>query len=361
MAKKSVAGMELAALLNEMQFLVKGKVSQIYHQDKKELILQLHAPGKGKKLVKVVPGKFMCLTDLKNPPLRPSGFCMQLRKHLSNAFIQRMYQKDAERIVVFELEKKGTYFLILELFSKGNIILTDGKYNIIGTLERQIWKDRVVKNKEKYVFPEEQINWKIMAQKQFSHIVSKSDKKNLATALATEINLGGVYAEEICRRANVEKDILPPNVTASDLKSLFMALQSIVKELQKPHGYFYRDQITPFPLTDLKHEKKVPTYNEAINTINPFQIVSPHEKRIAMLQGRIGQQEDAIQQLEKDIELQTKKGEVMYENYALLQQLQDIVSTMKQKLSWVEIGKELKKQTKITQVDLKLKKVVIDL
>ena len=42
MNKKSVASIELAALVNELQFLVKGKVSQIYHQDKKEVLLQFY-------------------------------------------------------------------------------------------------------------------------------------------------------------------------------------------------------------------------------------------------------------------------------------------------------------------------------
>jgi predicted ribosome quality control (RQC) complex YloA/Tae2 family protein len=360
MAKKSIAGVELTALVNELQFLVKGKVSQIYHQDKKELVLQLHAPGQGKRLLKIVPGKFLCLTDLKNPPLRPSGFCMQLRKYLSNAFIKKIYQKDAERIVIFELEKKGPYVMILELFSKGNIILTDEKYNIIGTLERQIWKDRVVKNKEKYVFPEPQVNWKEINITKFSSIISKSDRKNLATSLATELNLGGVYAEEICRLAGVDKDILPLYVAKGDLKKLFESLQKIQKKLFESQGYFYETEITPFALTNMKEVTKSKTYNEAINTLNPFQITSPYEKRISSLKNRVSQQEEAIMKLEKDIEKNTKKGEIIYENYALLQQLREIVVTMRTKLSWVEIGKELKKQKKITQVDLKLKKVVID-
>ncbi|HIJ10943.1 TPA: hypothetical protein HA278_02705, partial [Candidatus Woesearchaeota archaeon] len=75
MPKKSISSIELAAIVNELQILVKGKVSQIYHQEKKEILFQLHAVGKGKQLLKVIPGKYVCLTTQKNATLRPTGFC----------------------------------------------------------------------------------------------------------------------------------------------------------------------------------------------------------------------------------------------------------------------------------------------
>src|SRR3989344_7210493 len=176
MPKKSISSLELAALVNEMQFLVKGKIDQIYHQEKDQLLLQLHVPSKGKKLLKVIPGKFLSLTSAKETALKPSSFCMQLRKYLANAFIKNLYQKDSERIVIFELEKPETYFLIIELFSKGNIILTDKNYMIIAALENQEWKDRTVKPKEKYLFPPLEVNWKELSVKKLQSILKKSQK-----------------------------------------------------------------------------------------------------------------------------------------------------------------------------------------
>ena len=236
MKKKSISSLELAALISELQFLVKGKVSQIYHQEKTELLLQLHAPGEGKQLLKIVPGKLLCLTKNKNPPIRPSGFCMQLRKYLDNAFIKDIYQKDAERIVVFEFEKKGNFFLILELFSKGNIILTNDEYIIIGALEHQTWKDRTVKSKEKYIFPKPGINWKELEVSEFTNIIQKSDKKNLATTLATEVNLGGVYAEEVCNRAPVDKDKLAKDVNDKETKLIYSEIKELYRLIKNSRG-----------------------------------------------------------------------------------------------------------------------------
>ncbi|MBU0460576.1 MAG: NFACT family protein [Nanoarchaeota archaeon] len=359
--KKGLTSLELTAVMNELQFLVKGKISQIYHQEKKELILQLHAPGEGKQYLKIIPGKFLCLTSKKDAPLRPSGFCMQLRKYLSNAFIKNFYQKDAERIVVFELEKKEKYYLIIELYSKGNIILVDEEYNIIGLLERQIWKERIVQAKEKYVFPAVRVNWKELSEKELESILQKSEKKNLATSLATEAGLGGLYAEEVCKLAEVDKNCLPQEVDAKTPAVIIKSIKKIKKLIEEPAGFIYEEEITPFALLEKKEKKKTKTYNEAINTLNPFIVVSPYERRIGTLIGRVNQQEEAIKKQEERIELNTKKGELIYEKYTPLQKLLDIVKELRKGKEWSEVAEELKKEKKISKVDLKNKKVIISL
>ena len=229
MPKKAISSLELAALVNELQFLVQGKISQIYHQEKKEMLLQLHARGRGKELLKIISGKWLCLTGMKLVPLRPSGFCMQLRKYINNAVIKDIYQKDAERIVVFELEKEKRYSLIVELFSKGNVILTDEMSTIITSLERQIWKDRVVKPGEKYVFPKSEVNWKKITEKELATILKKSEKKNLAVSLATEVGLGGLYAEEVCRKNEIDKNKIPQDITEKEAKEIINTSKEFLK------------------------------------------------------------------------------------------------------------------------------------
>src|SRR3990167_6689491 len=109
MPKKNISSFELTALINELQVLVKGKIPHLYHQEGQELFLQFHIPNKGKHLLKIIPGKWLCLTNFKEAAIRPSGFCMLLRKYLDNAFVKSISQKDSERIIVFELENKEKY------------------------------------------------------------------------------------------------------------------------------------------------------------------------------------------------------------------------------------------------------------
>jgi predicted ribosome quality control (RQC) complex YloA/Tae2 family protein len=362
MPKKNLTSLELATIINELQFLVGGKVSQIYHQEKTELLFQLHARGEGKKLLKIVPGKFFCLTAKKDPAVKPSSFCMQLRKHLSNASINAIYQKGSERIVIFELEKEQKFNLIIELFSRGNLVLIDSNHKIIAALEQKNWKDRKVRVKEQYVFLEPGTDWKKITEKELSSILKKSEKKNLATSLATEVGLGGIYAEEVCKLTDVDKNILPNNVSDKEVKVILKTIKNFLKLIEKSSGFIYENQITPFALKDEQETKTTETYNEAIDTLNPFEIISPFEQKIKTMQKMIMHQEEAIISQEKKIDLNTKKGETVYGNYQPLQKVLDFVeSARKEGKEWKEIELELKKVKKIKSVNLRAKKIIIDL
>jgi predicted ribosome quality control (RQC) complex YloA/Tae2 family protein len=361
MNKKNLSSLELAALVNELQFLVRGKISQIYQQEKKELLFQLHAPGEGKQLLKIFPGKILHLTSVKEgTPLKPPSFSMQLRKYIGNATIKAIFQKDAERILIFELEKEKKYSLVIELFSKGNIVLLDAEGKIISVLERQKWKDRTVKPGEKYIFPSS-YNWKELSEKGLKTILNGSEKKNLATALATEVGLGGVYAEETCFRAEVEKSKLPGEVSGEEVAQIVKVVKEFLKLIQKPAGFIYEDQITPFALSSGKVKGRRESYHEAIATLKVYTIVSPYEKKIENLKRMIQGQEEAIEKLREKIIVNKEKGEKVYENYPKLEKLLQIVAEMKKTKEWSTIGKELRKEKKIKEVNLKEKKIKIEL
>ena len=325
------------------------------------MLIQVHISQLGKVFLRIVSGKLLCFTQKKEVPQQPSSFCLQLRKHLDHATILDAYQKDAERIVVLELEKQQKFLLIFELFSKGNIILTDEQFQIIGVLEQQSWKDRTVKVRERYQFPASGRNWKIVSQEELGEMLQQSNKKNLATALATELGLGGVYAEEVCLRAGVSKDLLPAEVSKEETAALLASLRQLLFLLKNPKGYVYAEGITPFMLTGKSYVDEKNTFSEAVDTMVMQEKVSPYQKKINSLQAMIEQQEQSILGLGEEIEEETKKANKMYEHYQPIQQLLQIVTEMRQEKDWTEIGEELKKESRITKVDLKNKKIVLEL
>ncbi|MBT4651548.1 hypothetical protein HOC13_03420 [Candidatus Woesearchaeota archaeon] len=359
MVKKNLTSLELAAMTNELQFLVRGKISQIYHQDKKELLFQIHVPGEGKVFLKVTPGKFIYITEKKNAPLKPSGFCMQLRKYLDGAFIKKIEQRGSERVLVVELEKKEKYSLVLEMFSKGNLILMDEKGKIITVLEWQIWKDRTVKPGEKYIFPEEGVDWRNLDLKGLGKVIRGSGKKSLAIALAMDVRLGGVYAEEVCKVLGLDKEIPPKDVSDDQLELVFDTIKQFLKKIEKPMGCVYEEEIAPFLLMgrELKEERQ--SYSGALDTLKPVEVVSPQEKKIQWMKGIIKKQEETMDGFKVKIEENAEKGEWIYNHYSQLQKLLELIEEMKKEKSWEEIKKELKKEKKIKQINLKEKKVVL--
>jgi predicted ribosome quality control (RQC) complex YloA/Tae2 family protein len=232
---------------------------------------------------------------------------------------------------------------------------------VIAALESQVWKDRTVKPREKYTFPVSEINYKNLTKDKLKEILHKSEKKNLATSLATEIGLGGAYAEEVCTLAKAEKSTLPKEVEEKEIPLLYKAIKELLERIKESKGYIYSEEITPFPLTNHYPIKTTPTYNEAIDTLNPFQKVSPYEKKIESIRKILEAQLESIKNIEENIELNKRKGELIYENYAPLQKLLETVKEMRKSKEWKEIEEELKKVKKISKIDLKSKKIVIDL
>ncbi|MBI4980512.1 NFACT family protein [Candidatus Woesearchaeota archaeon] len=367
MNKKSLSSLELAAIVKELQFLARSKISQVYYSDGL-LLLQLHVSGEGKQLLKIIPGKLMCLTKIKDTADKPSGFCQQLRKYLAGGIISSISQKDAERIVSIEVENilersksQQKLYLIIELFSIGNIILTDKEQVIITALESREWKDRIIKPREKYIPPPLSVNYLSLTKDQLKNLLRKSDRRNLVTFIATEMGLGGLYAEEVCKLAGIDKNKVPKEVPDSWVVPIHNALQDIISKLKDTHGYVYPEDITPFKLLGIEPARVTDTYNEAIDELNPLAKASPYEQKIKSLERIAAEQEESIKKAEEAIIENKRIGELIYENYASLQKMLGIVKEMRKTMEWGEIGEELKRIKKLVRVDLKGKKVVLGL
>jgi predicted ribosome quality control (RQC) complex YloA/Tae2 family protein len=331
------SSIDVTAMINEISYLIKGKISQVFNPKKEEIILQIHVPNEGKQLLKIIKKGLIFISNNKTKN-NPTGFCMQLRKHLNNKYIINIKQHESERVIIFELED---YYLILELFSKGNIILTNKDYKIIGCWEKQKWSDRFIKIGELYKFPKPQFNWKTCSEKEFISLIKKSDRENISTTLAMDLNLGGNYAEEICKFAKI--DPLSKNNKVEELKQIYLKLEEIKKEIVTPKGYVYKKLISPFKLNKVE-EKKYETFSGAIDENYVSEIKSPYQQRIEKIEKIIENQEEAITEIKEKIELNKLKGEKIYENYGNLEKTINVINQMIKSKDFKEIESDLKKE-----------------
>jgi predicted ribosome quality control (RQC) complex YloA/Tae2 family protein len=231
---------------------------------------------------------------------------------------------------------------------------------IIAALEAQEWKDRKIKPREKYMFPPESINYTHLSKERLGEILENSGKRNLVTSLATDLGIGGLYAEELCKISGVDKNKLPKEVEAKEVGALSRALQELLKKTEEQHGNVYAEEVTPFNLTGQEPLKTFPTYSEALDTLNPFQKASPYEQKIKVIDRIIAEQGESVHHLEEQITENQRKGEWIYEHYQQVERLINAVKEMRQTKEWKEVGEELKKIKKVVGVDLKNKKVVVE-
>ncbi|KAH8417118.1 hypothetical protein KR222_003680, partial [Zaprionus bogoriensis] len=126
--------------------LVGMRVNQIYDIDNKTYLFRLHGGGAAEKVTLLLEsGTRFHTTEFEWPKnVAPSGFSMKLRKHLKNKRLERVNQVGADRIVDFQFGTgDAAYHVLLELYDRGNVILTDYEQTILYILRPHTEADSI--------------------------------------------------------------------------------------------------------------------------------------------------------------------------------------------------------------------------
>ncbi|MFH1409388.1 MAG: NFACT family protein, partial [Nanoarchaeota archaeon] len=337
--KRELAALELRLMVNELQLLKGAKVQKVYHPEKKQFILQLHVSGIGKRLLAITFPTFLYLTESKPPQGEPSAFCQAMRNLLGNATIISIKQHAFERIIIIECSGKSSYTLILELFGTGNLIIC--KDQVIKLVaERRIWKDRTLKRGATYLFPDTLDTSQLDADA-FNTLEKDHGFESIVKFFARGLSLGGIYAEEICARAAIVKD--NKHLSPAEQKKAYAALQGLFKEPLKP-AFFEAGDFAPFPLQSIDGEPHYyGTLSLAVEQLAILQQkkATPQDKERARLRTIQEQQLQHLTKIEQSIVEDTRKGELIFEHYQLIQEILMKMRDIVTKHSAQEITKKL--------------------
>eukprot|EP00095_Tigriopus_kingsejongensis_P007506 maker-scaffold103_size370364-snap-gene-0.17 protein:Tk07506 transcript:maker-scaffold103_size370364-snap-gene-0.17-mRNA-1 annotation:"serologically defined colon cancer antigen 1-like protein" len=138
--KSRFSTLDLMAELGELQSLVGMRLNQVYDVDHKAYLFRLIRPPEAKSMLMLESGSRLHTTQFewpKNPA--PSGFTMKLRKHLKNKRLESIGQMGVDRVVDLQFGSlEAAHHLILELYDRGNVVLTDFEYNILTILRPRV-------------------------------------------------------------------------------------------------------------------------------------------------------------------------------------------------------------------------------
>lgn len=368
--KSELTSLDLHYLVKEFQALVDARIDKIYEQseDKKEFLFVLHKTGSGKLMLRIHLPNLAYLTDYKQVfPDTPPGFCMFLRKHLGNSRVKEVRQKGFDRVleIVFET-KEGMRILICELFSKGNMVLVDEDYKIKGLLESQNWEARTVRGGTKYEYPPEQLNSTSISEAQFREAISNSKMDSIVKSLAVELGLGGLYAEELCKRAGVDKD--KKQVSENKFEALFSELYSLFNEQIKANKV--NDEIVPFYLNvDATGRIDYLSFSNALDeNLTAKSMMTAENKQAKEKQTKqdkvklvIEKQAARLKESEQSIIDNQRKGELIYEHYQEVKELLDNINTDRKKMSWEELKKKYANNKLVKEINEKNGQIIIEL
>ncbi len=367
--KEEMESLEISAVVSELEDLVGGYIQKIYKPNKKELSFRIHVPGVGKQILIFRMGKaiFLSRKDRENP-MHPGDYIMLMRKYLGNSRITGIYQHEFDRVVVIELEKEKSARLIFEVFGKGNLIL-EGENRILLPYRSESWSHRELKKGELYKFPPHRLNPFFVSKVEFIQILKESEK-DLVRTLAVDLNLGGKYSEEICKRLGVDKNIEDFTEYSEDLYSELKNFHNQVKQKDRLSPCLVKDDdkiidAVPFPLLiyeeyQQNNEKK---YNIALDKAitEPDEASVEKKKKDSKLERKLNQQERAVENLKKDIDEYKIIGEIIYQNYKICQDYLKAIHRAREESRREEIFKKLKERDDVIQINDKDEYMVLSL
>lgn len=195
-----LTGIDVHHLSNELAALKGAKIQKVYQTEEYELILDLYSKAfPYRYLYFKMPNLVFAKNAKPEMPEKPLGFAHRMRPHLNNAFIHNDYQKGTDRIIVFMVERKQKYYLIVELFGKGNIILCNENMKIINILLSESFSSRTLKPGREYEFPPTR-DASFESIESFRTIIEKEKSKHAISTIAG-LGFGGKYSDIIMKRA----------------------------------------------------------------------------------------------------------------------------------------------------------------
>lgn len=347
MPKKEFTSVDVAVVTQELLNVIpNSRVNNVYQLDPKTLLLKLHKTGMPPLRLVLEAGRRLHLTSYSlEKPLVPPAFCMALRKHLRNAWLTKVEQHEFERITIFIFKTKtGTVRLVLELFGEGNLILCAEKGEILQALIFKRMRDRNILRNETFKFPPSSgKNPFRVTKEELEKILKDSGEAEVVRAIARSLGVGGVYAEEILLRANIEKTKHCSMLSNAEIDATFDVLQSLLSLISKSkvdprivldeNGNFL--DVVPFNLERYLAFKFQPfqSFNLALDefylrvTVTEKAFVTAEidklKREAQRLKRIVTEQEQLLSEAEGKAELDKHIGNIIYAHSSELQTLMD--------------------------------------
>ncbi|MFH1403001.1 MAG: NFACT family protein [Candidatus Altiarchaeota archaeon] len=359
--KEGLSSIDVRILAGEVAGVLTGaRFEKAYQVGSKELLLRFYVPGSGTRDLVLAPNYF-CITGYTRAiPQNPSSFAMQLRKRLGGLRVSEVRQHGFDRIIEMVFDGRERLILIAELFSKGNVILCDEGFKIIGLLEWQKWRHRTLGVGKAYEYPPSGVNILDVGLGEFNDIMS-SEEKPVVSTIASRFGVGGFFAEGVCLNAGVDKEVAYPALDDASRKSLWDSFKSLVDDVlsrsispilvSDEGGYV---DVQPFKSRqyDGMLVEDYDSLNDAVDEFfssrEAFSVgegmTSAAESRKVKVEMVLKQQEDSMKRFEESSVVDKSKGDLIYQHYGEIDSLMKLVSSLrKQGLADSQVMEELGK------------------
>lgn len=243
-------GIVTANVVNDLNSLLQGgKIDKVYQPEHDEIVLSVHR-GKEKHKVFITSNssdaRIQIISEMPPNPVNPPAFCMLMRKHIQGGKIEKIVQKQTERIVEFcidsfnEMGFPTTKKLIVEIMGKhSNITLTDSSNDrIIDSIKRisfDVNRYRQLLPGMTYVYPpsQDKIPFTEVTEALFTEIISSSNQAVSKTIVSKIMGLSPFMAVSMCSSAGIDCERSGSLTDRADILKLYREFSGIIDRINR--------------------------------------------------------------------------------------------------------------------------------
>jgi len=321
-----LSGIELRYLISEINSKINSEyyVSNIVAVTRDSFLFRMHHSTEP-DITLMLSVRGIWITRFKFKQVEESDIISSIRSEVERAKIEAIQQSGTERIITiwFRHFDGKSRIIVVELFGVGNIILCDGKMQILAILNPIQVRHRVLKTGHQYCPPPTRgADVLDITVEQLKIMRDRTDAKGLDVLrwLGRNISIPKKFVEEIVRRAGVSA----PNIgqlSDDDMSRIYAVTKELVADISTGiHEALVildddgkaRDAVG-IPTMNVPSLKPIPTtrmrtahsYMEAVDEVLANEITERHsnskttdiDKRIAILQHDLAEQDKAKEEV----------------------------------------------------------------
>ncbi|CAG0924813.1 unnamed protein product, partial [Notodromas monacha] len=356
------------------------RVNQIYDIDWKTYLIRLQRTEE-KAVLLLESGNRIHCTNYEWPKQpAPSSFAMKMRKHIKNKRLESLTQLGVDRIVDLQFGSgEASYHLIVELYDRGNMILTDHEYVILNLLRpRTDNEERRIAVGEKYPHENARLDYRMLDATSWEDAVSKAKPNdNLKKLLNPRLDFGPALIEHCLLEAGfpsnaaIGKGYIHPENAQRVLEAMKAALELcrassfngyIIQKKETrlkpdasgesedfftyaeyhPHKYIQFDSapFLGFPNFSAAVDE---FYSKLENQKLDLKVVQHEKLAMKKLENVLKDRENRLAGLQETQETDKRRGEMIQFNLDLVEKaLLVLRSAIANQLSWSEISQMVK-------------------
>ncbi|MCP9265072.1 Ribonuclease-like protein [Dirofilaria immitis] len=140
--KNRFSTLDVFAVVHDLKKLVGQRVANVYDMDSKTYLIRIQKPDE-KCFIMLESGCRIHKTTFDWPKAHfPSSFSMKLRKHIRHKRLECVTQLGVDRIIDMQFGfNEYACHVIVELYDRGNVLLTDNNYIILNVLRPRTDKE----------------------------------------------------------------------------------------------------------------------------------------------------------------------------------------------------------------------------